>query len=130
MSEYKFHFHDGGRNSATRPVKDDDCAIRALALAANLPYDRAHDVLKGNVPLARVKALAALKIEKMTFPSSKGQPRMTPSAFCQKFPSGTFIVKTAKYVFVIRDGVALDVRQEPAGSCIYAAWRVGTCLAA
>lgn len=125
MSEYEFRFHDGGRGASSRPDNTDDCAIRALALAAGLPYDDAHDVLKGNSSSDRTKDLASLHVEKMTFPSVKGQPRMTPSMFCRKFPKGTFIVKTAKHVFVIRDGVALDLRQEPANHCIYAAWRVG-----
>lgn len=128
MSEYRFHFHDGGRSSALN-VAEDDCAIRALATAAGVPYDHAFGVLKGKTPLSKLKPLAALRVEKITFPSVKGQPRMTPVMFCQKFPRGTFIVKTAKYVFVIRDGVALDVRKEPAGSCIYAAWRILDSLA-
>jgi hypothetical protein len=99
-----------------------------------MAYADAHDALKEAGRQAgrhfkmpkwmAAKPIAALRFEKMTFPSVKGQPRMSPSRFCSQFPRGTFIVRVAKRVFVVRDGVALDVNQPPVGGCIYSAWKV------
>lgn len=131
---YRFQKHDGGRSVSRRPKQQNDCTVRALAVATGMPYDDAYDILKeaGRQSSRKFKMpewmskqpLAALRFEKMTFPSVKGQPRMNPVRFCSQFPYGTFIVRTAKHVFVIRDGVAIDTEQEPAERCIYSAWRV------
>jgi hypothetical protein len=106
---------------------------RVLALATGIPYGEACDALKeigrqgGNkfrMPKwMNATPLAALGFERMTFPSVKGQPRMSPGRFCSQFPCGTYIVRAAKHVFVVRDGVVLD-GDVPSGGCVYSAWRV------
>lgn len=102
---------------------EDDCAIHALAMVAGISYDAAKSMLRGGSTDA-ARLLSSLSVERITFPSAKGSPRMTPRAFCQKYPKGTFVVKSAGHVFVVRDGKSINLSEKPAHNCVYAAWRV------
>lgn len=127
---YPFMLNDAGRSTSRRPKQSNDCTVRALALARGMEYDEAYDVLAdagrtcgrgfdfvtwvAGQPWAR----------KIAFPAVKGQTRMNPASFVQQFPSGVFICRVAKHVFVVKNGVVHDVFENRPDRCIYTAWEV------
>ena len=121
---------DAGRATSMRPRQANDCSVRALALARGLSYDDAYETLKaaGRSCSTKFRMTAWLEDQPWargaTFPASKGQRRMNPERFCADFHEGAWICKTAKHVFVIRDGVVFDESPVGASRCIYRAWRV------
>jgi hypothetical protein len=104
--------------------------VRAVALALGLSYDAAYDVLAEAGRRAsrrfsfRAWADNHLGLQWLAFPASKGQKRMNPAKFCNIHDSGTWIIRTAKHVAVVRDGVVLDECSPRPDRCIYGAWRV------
>lgn len=128
--EYTWICTDGGRASSTRPKQKNDCTVRALAIARNLPYDDAYDVLKdAGRKCGRgfdfVKWIDAQPwATKISFPAVKGQRRMTPAQFCQDFPRGIFILRVTKHVLVVKEGVVYDAFENRPDRCVYACWSV------
>lgn len=128
--EYAWICTDGGRASSTRPKQKNDCTVRALAIARNLPYDEAYDVLKdagrkSSLGFDFVKWIETQPwATKIAFPAVKGQRRMTPAQFCRDFPKGTFILRVTKHVFTVKDGVIYDAFENRPDRCVYACWSV------
>lgn len=133
----KYQFNDGGRSNSKRPKQKNDCTVRALVIATDMKYDEVYDLLKDagrkaskgfqlGEWLSTVDTVSILgrKFNVMTFPAVKGQRRMNPEAFSERFPKGVFICKTAKHVFAVIDGVQYDTFQERPDRCIYKAWKV------
>ncbi len=128
--EYSWVATDAGRSQSARPRQKNDCTVRALAVAKGMQYDDAYDLLAeagrkcgrgfefkdwiSKQPWAR----------KISFPAIKGQRRMNPSTFVEKFPKGVFICRVAKHVFAVRDGVVYDTFENAPDRCIYMAWEV------
>lgn len=128
--EYSWINLDGGRSTSKRKAQKNDCTVRALALARDLPYDEAYDILKdagrkcgrgfdfvkwvGSQPWAT----------KIAFPAVKGQRRMTPAQFCRDYPKGTYILRVTKHVFVVRDGIIYDTFENRPDRCVYCAWAI------
>ena len=127
---YPIFYTDAGRSQSKRPRQKNDCTVRALALVRDWSYDRAYEHLKaeGRRCGAKFQFTEWLNIQEWTygrtFPAVKGQPRMNPVTFCKQFPTGTWIVKTAKHVFVVKDGTVLDEVAPADDRCIYRAWRI------
>jgi len=126
---YPFVATDAGRSSSRRPQQKNDCTVRAIALAKSMSYDDAYDLLsdagrKSGCRFEFSKWIASQPwATKFSFPAVKGQRRMNPATFCRQHSVGTFIVKTAKHVFVVKDGVAYDEMPAERGDrCIYSAW--------
>lgn len=127
---YRFRHSDAGRAQSLRPRQKNDCTVRALALARNLPYDEAYDILKA----AGRKCERGFQFPdwinrqpwatKMPFPAIKGQRRMNPAYFTEAYPRGAFIARVAKHVFAVIDGVVLDTAENSPDRCIYTAWRI------
>ena len=128
---------DGGRSTSTRPKSKEDCTVRALALATGVSFDKAYDVLAiaGRKPHQRfafklwANSLApryTLRVELRWHPfqAVKGESRMNPAKFCTQFLNGRWIVRTAKHVFAVIDGVVLDETSPRPDRCIYGAWEV------
>jgi len=121
---------DAGRSASRRPRQKNDCTVRALALARGLTYDEAYDTLKAagrgcgeRFDLGRWLDGQAW-VTKIPFPAVKGQPRMNPVEFRRRYPAGTFIVRVAKHVFVVRSGEVIDDTPVRGDRCIYTAWKV------
>lgn len=121
---------DAGRSASRRRRQKNDCTVRALALARGTAYDDAYDTLKsagrgcgGRFDLGRWLGDQTWAT-KIPFPAVKGQPRMNPVEFRRRYPVGTFIVRVAKHVFVVRDGVAIDDTPVRADRCVYTAWKI------
>lgn len=131
---YPFVKCDGGRVQSKRPRQTNDCTVRALAIATGADYDVAYDTLKeaGRKcsrgfhfrKWAAKHSFNGFAFEWMPFPAVKGQRRMNPATFCKQFAEGRYIVKTAKHVFAIIDGVVHDSWEQRADRCIYGCWKV------
>lgn len=127
---YPFIQSDGGRGASRRPKQSNDCTVRALAIARNMAYDDAYDLLAeagrkcargfhlqhwlNDQPFAR----------KMAFQAVKGQRRMNPAAFCARFTKGRYICRASKHVFAVIDGVLYDTARNRPDRCIYTAWEI------
>lgn len=127
---YPFRYDDAGRSTSKRPKQKNDCTVRALALARNLPYDEAYDLIAAaGRKCSRGFRLSDWLIKqpwatKMPFQATRGQRRMNPSSFTKQFTTGTYICKVAKHVFVVKDGVVHDTFESTPLRCIYTAWKI------
>ena len=131
---FPFVYNDAGRLQSKRSKQKNDCTVRALALSAEADYDVAYDLLKDRGRKAsrgflfpnRASDDCALgyKFIWQSFPAVKGQKRMNPERFAKEFPNGVYICRTAKHVYVVRDGVANDIFQNRPDRCIYGCWKV------
>lgn len=130
MTDLNLIISDAGRSTSRRPRQNNDCTVRALAIVKNLPYDDAYDLLKqgGRVSGHKFNFKAWLQdkswARKISFPAIKGQQRMNPVLFIQKYPKGTFLCFVAKHVFACIDGVIYDDNLIRADRCIYTAWEI------
>ncbi len=127
---YPFRETDAGRSRSRRPKQSNDCAVRALALARDLGYDEAYDLLaaqgrKSWRGFALHKWLNQQSwAVKIPFPAIKGQPRMNPATFCEQFPKGIYICRVAKHVLTVIDGIVHDTFASRPNRCIYTAWEI------
>jgi len=127
---YRAILTDGGRAGSRRPRQSKDCTVRAVALARNIPYDAAYDLLHE----AGRKCSRGFHVQrwlgdqawatKIPFPAVKGQPRMNPATFTKQLPTGRFICRVAKHVFAVIDGVVHDSFENRPDRCIYTAWAI------
>lgn len=130
---YPFVKDDAGRSQSKRPRQRNDCTVRALTIACQIPYDEMYDFLadKGRKSwkgfnlkwLEDGMSFFGHRVEKTTFQAVKGQKRMNPKTFSEQFTKGRYVVKVAKHVFAFVDGVSHDTFQERDDRCIYVAWR-------
>ena len=120
---------DAGRALSKRPASKKDCTVRAVALVLGMSFDSAYEALAaaGRQPHKAFNfdgwMKATGKFVWVSFPAEKGKRRMTPEAFLGLYPAGAFILKTAKHVFAVIDGVVLD-EQPNTGRCVYGAWKL------
>jgi hypothetical protein len=130
QSPYPWTRNDAGRRTSTRSKQKNDCTVRAIALARNMPYDEAYDMLAE----AGRKCAKGFDImtwldqhewaTKIPFPAKKGESRMNPVEFAKQFPNGTYICRVAKHVYCVVDGVVFDTHRSRPNRCIYTAWRI------
>ena len=129
-SSYRHVLTDGGRKKSKHPRQRNDCTVRALALACGVTYDEAHDTLMNAGRLVGKRFIMSKWLDKqpwarkIPFPALKGQKRMTPPVFVDRFPTGLFICKVAKHVFTVIDGVVHDEFKNRSTRCIYSAWEI------
>ena len=137
-----FRLTDAGRAGSRTPKERNDCTVRVLALACNLSYDQAHQLLaehgrkwgRGfNLPdwfrhVGHVKTPDRLYLFRWRgFPSIKGRKRMTQAQFARDYPSGSYIVSSPKHIECWVDGVLHDDKPGRLDRCIYGAWEVLHC---
>lgn len=129
-STYPWTRTDAGRSDSRRPRQSNDCTVRALATACQLSYDAAYDILKdaGRSSGRRFRMQDWLDqqtwAKKISFPAVKGRPRMNVATFSRQYQHGTYIVRVAKHVFAVRDGVVFDDNHNRPDRCVYTAWRI------
>jgi hypothetical protein len=121
---------DGGQACSRRPKERKTCTVVAVALAKKMPFDEVHSMLEAN---GREYG-KGFKLEKyltqqswakpISFPAEKGKPRMNVMDFVNNYCQGAFIVKVAKHVFYVRDGVVYDTSEPAPHKCVYKAWRI------
>jgi hypothetical protein len=129
--DFPFVQTDAGRSASKRPKQSNDCTVRAWAAANNIAYDEAYDYLKsfGRKSHKGIHFNNFAKshddiLIKFTFPAVKGQTRMNIEAFCKQYSKGKFIIKTAKHVLAVIDGVAYDDARPSPTRCVYCAYKV------
>ena len=133
---FPFNATDAGRKKSRRPHSKNDCTVRAVALACDVPYDRAYEALaaagrkhyrpfdfrtwaKSLAPFASLGA----RLKWYGFQFDKGEPRMNPAIFCEQFKTGRWILRTVDHVFAVVDGVVFDEHRPTSQRlCIYGAW--------
>ncbi len=141
-----FHFNDGGREAAGFKGGAGDCVVRAIAIAADLPYMQVYEDLRdANAAYAnqRNDRLAKRLNAKGASPRNGNHrnvfhdyivghgfewvPTMKIGAGCQvhllanELPSGRLIVKVSKHLVAVIEGVIHDTHNPSRGGsrCVY-----------
>ncbi len=143
---FGFQFNDGGRQAAGFKGGAGDCVVRAIAIAAQLPYLQVYeDLHAANTAYAdqRNDKLARRLNAKGASPRNGNHrnvfhdyivghgfdwvPTMQIGAGCQvhllanELPSGRLIVKVSKHLTAVIDGVICDTHNPSRGGtrCVY-----------
>jgi len=141
-----FQFNDGGRQAAGFKGGAGDCVVRAIAIAAQLPYLQVYeDLHTANAAYADLRndKLARRLNAKGASPRNGNHrnvfhdyivghgfdwvPTMQIGAGCQvhllanELPSGRLIVKVSKHLTAVIDGVICDTHNPSRGGnrCVY-----------
>jgi hypothetical protein len=107
-----------------------DCTVRALAIATDSKYYDAYKLLYN----AGRKPNKGFHIERLLrsscfylgcqFVKLKFRKSITLNRFIKKYPAGIFYVKKRGHVFVVKDGIVLDMFKNGPYTKVIAAWRV------
>lgn len=109
-----------------------DCVIRAFAMAADITWLEAFDLLVENarktynVPNYKTnfgKVFENFGFERKSVKVVAGKKRMTVEDFCKKHKKGHFILEVAHHVTAVVDGVCYD-QWNPANKCVYVYWEL------
>lgn len=129
---YPFVHTDGGRSTSKRSKARNDCAVRALAVAARVPYDTVYDALarvgrksgRGvHTDVVGKAVLPGIRLVKESYPAEKGKPRMNIARFCRE-KRGAYVLRLSGHFVAVVDGVAHDDHQTYDERCVYGAYRV------
>jgi hypothetical protein len=137
----QFQYHDGGRAQAGYTGKTGDCVTRAIAIAAELPYQQVYDSINGLVQAERKgsnkgKQCARTGLYKKTTRNvveSFGwfwHPTMFFGQGCkvhlraEELPAGRLIVQVSKHLTAVIDGVIFDTFDPSRNEtrCVYGYW--------
>lgn len=124
MAEFKY--------SNSNPKNDcNDCAVRSIATAANLPWEQ---VMRGLCDVAIAKYLMPNDLEVVSeYLSGLVGPdkglnflpnTITLDEFCQKFPKGRYAVQCMNHGVAVIDGVIYDTYNS-SNDQVATAWLVG-----
>lgn len=127
----QFNFNDGGRKEAGRKGSTGDCVARAIAIAAQLPYEKVYDRLAIENMFERQTKRSSKSSGKLT--ASKGIStkrkwfndymeelgfKWTPTMFvgqgckvhlkASELPAGRLIVSLSRHMAAVIDGVLND----------------------
>lgn len=117
---------DGG----SPPEERNDCTVRALAISTDQPYYECYMLLAkfGRRPNKGInikkffknnKCILGYNFKKLSF-----RKPITLNKFVQKYPIGTYYVRIRGHVFVVKDGVAIDMFKPKTYCRITDAWEV------
>jgi len=116
MAKHQLVTTDSGRISSGYFYERNDCTVRALALAAKIPYAEAHSHLKAHGRKAGKgvmhKPLVAAYdkyVGEHHRTSVYKRDLPTVAAFITAHPVGTFIVNVRGHVFALIDGLQHDL---------------------
>jgi len=107
-----------------------DCTVRALAISTGMPYYDCYMYLAsfGRKPNKGTNIRKFFKNNKMVFnfvfTKLKFRKSITLNKFVKKYPEGTFYVRKSRHVFVVKDGVAIDMSKPSTYCRITDAWEV------
>ena len=107
-----------------------DCTVRALAIATLVPYWKCYQVLAefGRKPNRGTNIRKFFKNNKMVlgywFKKLSFRKQITLNKFVKKYPEGTYYVRISRHVFVVKDGVAIDMVRPKTYCRITDAWEV------
>lgn len=110
-----------------------DCVVRAITIAVEGDYlevrrhlNRIKKELKETSYKNQKFMVKYAKLNgwnKISFPAVKGVPRLRGKDFVKQYPEGTYILKLARHVVAVVDGVYLDT-WDSTEKMIYNAWEV------
>lgn len=125
---------DAGRANSFRPRQKNDCTVRAVALATQISYDAAYELLaaagrkcsKGFAfkPWAAAAVVNGYGFEWQAVRKQRGRPRLGLALFCQFYPTGTYIVLVKRHVLTVIDGVCHDCFISDAQQPVQGFWQV------
>jgi hypothetical protein len=122
----RFQYNDGGRKAAGYKGKTGDCTCRAIAIAAQMPYDYVYDLLNENAQQQRItkrqpkRGNARTGIYRTTIKRVMEllgwtwTPTMQIGSGCKvhlrdgELPPGRLIVSVSKHMTCVIDGVIQD----------------------
>ena len=122
-----FVYDDGGRAAAGYKGTADDCVVRAIAIAAQLPYQEVYDAInemasserrgkrKRSISNARTGVYKQTSKKYLESMGWKFTATMTIGSGCKthlradELPPGRLIVKVTKHMVAIIDGVIHDL---------------------
>lgn len=118
---------DGGRYSSSYPDEHRDCTVRALAVAADLTYNRAHRILQIH-GRKRKQGLHTEGKWAIITGSICCRRHGTVRKFVRDFPTGRFIIDVRHHSLAVIDGVIHDLDPDEEitllGSWVRGAWKV------
>ena len=111
-----------------------DCVKRAITVAANMDYRDVKIELNRHKKLTGAKTFNEDKNWKsyvinvldgkwISFPATKGLPRMNGERFCKAFPKGNYILSMAGHLSCCVDGVIYDT-WDPSDRCVYGCYEI------
>lgn len=106
-----------------------NCTVVALAAAAGLPYDEAHNIAEkaGRLANKGFRSAKLLKYFNSLYEQSQfrkiKRTSITVQKFCQKYPQGRYYVRKKKHAYAIIDGTIIDRSRPKALERILEAWQ-------
>lgn len=110
--------------------EQNDCTVRALAISTESPYHDAYMILSsfGRKPNRGTSIRKFFKNNRIVlnkvFTKLKFRKQITLNKFVKKYPVGTFYVRKSRHVFVVKDGVAIDMTKPKTFCRLTDAWEV------
>lgn len=107
-----------------------DCTVRALTITTNSTYQDAYTLLSnfGRKPNKGTNIRKFFKKNKSVLGSSftklPFRKPITLNKFVKKYTLGTYYVRISKHVFVVKDGIAIDIAKPKPFCRITDAWEV------
>ena len=116
-----------------------DCAVRAVANSANIPYAQAHAMMKLSgrkdrkatyqfVSQKVLKELGAVRIPEIGYAYESKTPgttyRVKLKNFCKRYPLGRYWICYNGHALAVVDGVVHDSFKSLPGRLITEAWKV------
>jgi len=107
-----------------------DCTVRALAISTGGSYHDAYMILNsfGRKPNKGTNIRKFFKNNRIVlnkvFKKLGFRKQITLNKFVQKYPIGTFYVRITRHVFVVKDGVAIDMTRPKTFCRVTDAWEV------
>lgn len=125
MSIYKY------TNPHPKGLDTTDCVVRAIAIAFDSDYLETRKLLnrkKRELEFSSYKATQFIykyleDYERIKFKVDKGVKRINAVDFAKVYYEGTFIVKMAKHIVCIKNGLILDT-WDSSDKTIYTAWKI------
>ena len=138
----QFVYDDGGRAAAGFKGTAGDCAVRAVAIAAKMPYQEAYDLInrlsKNEKPSKRRRGKSSSRtgVHRVTFKKVLEElgwswtPTMQIGSGCtvhvreDELPSGRLILNLSKHYAAFLDGVLHDTYDDSRDGtrCVYGYW--------
>ena len=107
-----------------------DCTVRALAISTGQPYSECYNILAsfGRKPNRGTSIKNFFKnnssVLGFSFKKLRFRKQITLNKFVKKYSLGTYYVRITKHVFVVKDGVAIDMTKPKPFCRITDAWEV------
>jgi hypothetical protein len=138
----KFQYDDGGRQQAGYKGKTGDCVVRAIAIAAGLPYQMVYDLIGKHASYEHItkrhltKSSARTGVRKSTSKRILDKlgwswtPTMHIGSGCtvhlrsEELPQGRLIVTVSRHWTAVIDGVIHDIYDPSRNGtrCVYGYW--------